>query len=671
MPATHRLRYANAASTAGDEHPPKARLAFRVGIVGHRPNRLPDDDVGRARIRQRLGSVLAAVKAAVDVFRQEPDAAFYTDEPPLLRANSPLAEGADRVFAEAALDLGYALWCPMPFAQGDYEEDFAPATAHDANSLDRFRALLDRAANGPGLATFQLDGDRARESDAYGAAGRLVLNQSDLLVVVWDGGAAGGGGGTVDTLVEALGFHVPVLWIDAVAPYDWSLLSGPDDLKRLESGDSALPSWSTGVGDADELLLDETVASIVLGELRLPAAPPDEIGVSETHAHAHRYFLETRPPFNPFVQWKFFRDLIGLGRIGWQPLKVEPFVEQVRWGWPVGPGDVRGGAPQPAPVMAKVNAALREHYAWADKRADLYADAHRSASILTSLFAALAVFLALLPMGMGWWNHAHVGLERATIIAELLVLILIVSLGSLSHWRHWHPRWLEYRVLAELVRQLRLLLPLGGGRPAPRAPAHLITYGDPTRSWMTWQLRAVARAVDIPDIVVTQTYIGQCLDDLLDMADGPVQGQLGFHELSHQRSYLAHERLHALTSVLFWSTIVAVLGHFALTFIAPENPAPGRWLLVASAVAPAVGAALANINNQSEFARLAKRFRSMAEGFRSLIARITALRARQEQGSRPPDIAEVTRVAKAMTDMMVDENADWRVVVLDLPHAGG
>ena len=32
----------------------------------------------------------------------------------------------------------------------------------------------------------------------HAAAGQVVLNQSDLLVVVWDGGGAGGLGGTVE-----------------------------------------------------------------------------------------------------------------------------------------------------------------------------------------------------------------------------------------------------------------------------------------------------------------------------------------------------------------------------------------------------------------------------------------------------------------------------------------
>jgi hypothetical protein len=59
---------------------------------------------------------------------------------------------------------------------------------------------------------------------AYSVAGRIVLNQSDLLIAVWDGGKPAGGGGTVETLREAVHYHVPALWIDAQARHRPSAL---------------------------------------------------------------------------------------------------------------------------------------------------------------------------------------------------------------------------------------------------------------------------------------------------------------------------------------------------------------------------------------------------------------------------------------------------------------
>ena len=70
--------------------------------------------------------------AAADFQARSPDAALYAGGSPTLRALSPLAEGSDRMFAAEALSLGYSLCCPLPFAQAEYERDFAPPEALEA-----------------------------------------------------------------------------------------------------------------------------------------------------------------------------------------------------------------------------------------------------------------------------------------------------------------------------------------------------------------------------------------------------------------------------------------------------------------------------------------------------------------------------------------------------------
>jgi hypothetical protein len=53
---------------------------------------------------------------------------------------SPLAEGADRLVAEVALEVGARLVVPLPMPQHLYEEDF-----RSPESLAEFRCLLERA----------------------------------------------------------------------------------------------------------------------------------------------------------------------------------------------------------------------------------------------------------------------------------------------------------------------------------------------------------------------------------------------------------------------------------------------------------------------------------------------------------------------------------------------
>jgi hypothetical protein len=241
-------------------------------VVGHRPHRLGagvEDD-----LRAVLSSLLACVQRTVEAQhrRQRALAASRRDcdvgEPPTLTAISPLAEGSDRLFAEAARDLGYALCCVMPFAQGEYERDF------DSASRSRFRRLLrdfepnaagcdEGEAGAPasartgedgalgrvlGLSRLELDGSRDDPELAYGSAGRVVVHQSDLLVVVWDGLREGLLGGTEETFRDARQRGVPIVWVDALEPTRWQLVSPGDAWpdRRLEQravprpGDSEL-----------------------------------------------------------------------------------------------------------------------------------------------------------------------------------------------------------------------------------------------------------------------------------------------------------------------------------------------------------------------------------------------------------------------------------------------
>ena len=708
-------------------HPPRARITFRVGVVGHRWNRLPKAQAERGALTARIGAVLETIRSEVGAFAaRHPDAAFYDGpepaprrdtarhrladwarrvllvtpppahpavQPCTLRAISPLAEGADRIFARQALDRGFELSCPMPFFQAEFEKDFKPAA-----SVDEFRGLLDEARDGAGLVAFELDGKRADAPAAYGAAGRVVMNQSDLLVAVWDGRPAQGGGGAVDTLHEAIGFHVPVLWIAAVAPFGWKLIRSESDLPPPDrEGVYPLPGPPSAHADGRDHDLVQAIRGVVVDELALPkalpasksdkhdaaltkpvhrkrpAASPDQ----EAKAHASDFFQEARPFLNLHVSflWKLFRDLVGSHRLSLPDLYVRDFVGQTRAEWPI-----ETDRPAPSKAAGWANCMLRAHFAWADKRADLYADAERSASILIGVLAAMAVLVALLPVAMAW-DHEDKAADAAAIASEFGILMLLVVLLRLSSMRRWRQRWLEYRVLAELVRQLRLLIPLGGGRPVPRTPPHLAVYGDPTRSWMYWQARAVGREVGLPDARLTQAYLDDCLGYLGAVAADPETGQLCFHLKTRQRSERIHEFLHRGSGLLFGVTLLSTIAHLLLQIpsgevgwlprlperyaaLVPLSEDGTLWLVLIAGFFPALGAAFAGINNQGEFVRLAKRSHAMADSFERFDAEIRKVKAAAETR-----LADLLPVANRMSQAMVDENLDWRVVVNDPPQS--
>jgi hypothetical protein len=632
--------------------PPRARLAFRVGVVGHRPNRLKNADL--ARLGELIHEILDTVRVEVGKFASgSPDAKLYSDEKPILRAVAPLAEGTDRIFADRALQLGYELCCPMPFQKDEYELDFIAPCALEENSLDRFRGLLTTAKETGSLTIFELDGERTRGAQAYGAAGRIVLNQSDLLVVVWDGGKPAGPGGTVETLREAIRYRVPVLWISAMQPHAWRMLRPDDDLECLEGTDQCVPVQSP-------LSIPDAVGQVVKEEIALPPVlePVTHGKEPEDSVSAQNYFDERKPRLHLAVFWKFFRDLVGSARVRWPDPMVKDYETELIANWPIDTGTNN--------TAQWVNKRLFPHYAWPDKLADRYADAYRSTYVFIYLSAAFAVFLALLPMAMGWEEEKHIG-QTFCVAGEFVILALITVLLGWEKNRRWHKRWMAYRLLAELVRQLKCLLPLGGGHPLPRVPEHLALFGDPARTWMYWQMRAIARATGIPAASVTPEYVGECLDYLDQLVRGG-DGQLGFHLQNQRRSERLNHRLHLAALGMFGLTLVCIVIHLlphlfsGLGIQLIPFPGLGGWLTLACATLPAFGAAMGGIGNQGEFVRIAKRSEAMADAFQRLADRIDALKAQDDIR-----IAQVTPLAQNITQLMVDEVVEWRIIFIDRP----
>jgi hypothetical protein len=93
---------------------------------------------------------------------------------------------------------------PLPLPPEEYQTDFSSPA-----SRETFRRLLGRADE-------VLPPPTAPSRDAaYAAAGRAVLNCSDVLVAIWDGQGARGTGGTGEMIAETRAQGLPLAWIHA------------------------------------------------------------------------------------------------------------------------------------------------------------------------------------------------------------------------------------------------------------------------------------------------------------------------------------------------------------------------------------------------------------------------------------------------------------------------
>jgi hypothetical protein len=172
---------------------------IRVGITGHREDRLGNGDL--AALRARVADILTVISRIGDG---------------RVTIISPLADGADQLVAEEALAAGFRLECPLPFPLDDYALDFG----EDVGDL---RALLARAA-----VVEELPGSRttpeARRA-AYTAVGERVVRDADLLLAIWDGQEARGEGGTADIVALGRRRGLPIIWIDAGPPHPVEVLN--------------------------------------------------------------------------------------------------------------------------------------------------------------------------------------------------------------------------------------------------------------------------------------------------------------------------------------------------------------------------------------------------------------------------------------------------------------
>lgn len=151
-----------------------------VGITGHQ--RLEDP---------------AAWSWVATAMRQVLDAAA----PPLVGVTL-LAIGADQLFARLVLERGGRIHAVLPFA--DIERSFS------AEDVLAYRELA-------GQATAEVLDTPGTDEDAYLAAGKRVVELSDLVVAVWDGEPAKGKGGTADVVDYARHRGVPLVHIDPVS----------------------------------------------------------------------------------------------------------------------------------------------------------------------------------------------------------------------------------------------------------------------------------------------------------------------------------------------------------------------------------------------------------------------------------------------------------------------
>jgi len=565
-------------------HPPKPRLTLRVGITGHRPDKL--HGAAAARIQKQLPEIFAAIEAAAAaILRDGHDA--YANAPPLIRLVSGFAEGADQM-AVNACPPDWAVEAILPFPKDEYLLDFVKSAGDGRDVREEFKACLRRASTITEL-PFSRSQDRAL---GYADAGGFLLRQIDLLIAAWDGKAPKPGG-TGAIAREAFDGGIPVVWLLTEEKHKSRHSTGnePDFRPHLitEFSEDGVPSAS----DAD-------CTKGPLGAVLAPifAAP----GKAESGAHAglERFYAEEWQPVARLAAYDILKRWANKQRLRFV-IRAIPFARMSK-GW----DEFLAEAPDTQALRQRIEEVLVPRFVWADALAVHFSHHYRSAYVLAYTLSAVAVFVALFGM-----FFESVEATAVLVLVELLMIIGSVTIVAHGRNRRWHERWLEYRALAESLRHGRYLAYVSEfGRIHDSTPP---SQREP--SWVLFYIRATMREVGVPGAKLDATYQWQILNATLR---DEIEKQVDYHKSNSEAAHRIDHRLHRLGNYCFFVTI-AMLGVFLLGYLADvvfdratsHGPVAAwldhalhafkPWMILAAAGLPALGAAVSGIRVTGDF----------------------------------------------------------------------
>ena len=585
--------------------PPSVPFVLSVGVTGHRAEMLPPGSL--PALHSRLRDILLLIADAGTALLDREQECFATG-PPRKRFVSPIADGADQIAAEVALELGWELQAILPFGRAEYRASLASDEARE-----RFDSLLTRAT-----CVLELPGDQDRLLEAYVMTGRATVAHSDILIAVWDGLPPRGRGGTGEVAILAIThgtavIHVPpdpatsprVLW----SAFDPSVLTVADD-----------PTVERPLGRAD---MDAMLTGLLM-------PPPDE----HEQKFLKRFSRERLRNIRIRFEYPLLLTATGVRRISFRDLTEKHSEAQIREEWK----RYRAGCSIAYNITAPMDL-LEQAYSWADRLATHFAQTYRSGHIFNFVLGGLAVCL-----GLSAFMAPAEKFEFA--IVEMLITLGIILNAHIGSRNEWHRRWLDYRQLAERLRPMRSLKLLGIAAPDPPGTE---TNPVPER-WIDWYASGIWRAMGCPTGAIDPVCAAHLAKAI---AVHEVAPQVGYHERNARQIDLLDRRLGQIGTILFGATLlVSVATLVGLAMGANFVNTYGNWFTLVSAGFPALGTAVFGIRFQADFGGDAVRSQATANTLRQI----------EQELSKDVTLSRAADLAEQGARIMLSDLDEWRLV---------
>jgi hypothetical protein len=577
------------------------QFVLSVGLTGHRGVGITG--AAADAIGQGIGAVVASLLRALPPVMAQ-DSGFYAATAPVIRLITMGADGADLLGMRAAIRQGVKVSAVIPFALGDYRNDFSPAAANEATELFAgVESLL------------ELPGRRDEGPRAYERANDVVLSNIDLLVAIWDGGRARGRAGTGEVVQDAVAKGIPVIVIDPQSPAAPAILAAPphDDVEPPVASDLArrpLPADLTGF-------------------LHGIVGPP-------SRRAQRRAFTDLIAETPQSRHWRIEYSLL-LKTVGYRPTVARKRAAAA--------ATAARHAAAASPVVS-TNAKRLEPIDHARKIVDglavEYGQKFRSSAVSAFLVVILGAWLS------GVLGLIIPALAPASIAIQLLANALVIVDAAFRGRRRWQERWLDYRVVAERLRWLRFrhAFGLGGGRPMRSGLQR-------HKSWIDWYMRRTARALGPPQGKIDDASIAAAADYLSDVE---IPDQIEYHRGTFRQLGTLERRLFfGAHAALIASLGVAVLLAVSAVRVGSLDQVTWRQsAIVLLAILPATMTSLNGLRMDADLARLVER---------SAQTMALLFRIRRNILASPRDYDHVALNMQRLASIMMTELEQWRFVI--------
>jgi hypothetical protein len=549
-----------------------------VGVTGHRdlvPGEVP---AIRGRVREFLEQLS----------QQYPDRD--------LTVMSALAEGADRLVSEEALELGLPVTVVLPMPRECYVEDFTnPEARREFERLCAAATDLFELPITPGNTVASIRGAGPNRARQYAQLGVFLSAHCHILLALWDGKHSDDLGGTA----QVVRFHQ----------------------------DDVMPGYTPRAAASRLTLTDDEsdlVYHVVCSRWRANGAPEGGL--------------------QPLETWWFTRDE-SAPRTRELPQRYRHIFERtdefnhdmarhadeiVRGGWPLLPQDWQSSLPKGLKDIDEICTA-----------ADWLANRYQR----LTLWTLRVVHAFILLIGITYVSYTDLTGNRLLLFVLIGLMVAAGGVGYVAARGAWHRKYLDYRTLAEGLRVQFYWAAAGvtSGNVTKFAHDNFLQSQDPDLGWIRNVMRVTGTECDVEPNADPKGLEFAIRDWIGDEAGG----QLGYFRRKTLDRIARRQATDRLSRLGLFASVVTLV---VLLFVGAGVPVFVRQPLVYG-----VGCALLLIGIRQSYAKATGESEIIKQY--EFMLRIFGNARRRIEGA--DNDGERRRVLRILGDAALEEHAQW------------